>query len=157
MGHMLANRRLKAGRVVLLVLAAADAKLPFDRDTDHLHEDCRAPDYCNAANFEYKICKLRLRGRPGVSQEYTCPEGQFCEEDAKWVVQVEMACVDVFKRSRELLKDSWLSWIVSTPPYEVSVGLVHTSSGSKPFQNITPLLEPGRLPKQMLVAAKVLV
>merc|ERR1712113_580625 len=80
MGHMLANRRLKAGRVVLLVLAAADAKLPFDRDTDHLHEDCWAPDYCNAANFEYKICKLRLRGRPGVSQEYTCPEGQFCEE-----------------------------------------------------------------------------
>jgi len=43
--------------------------------------DCWAPDYCNAEQFRYKLCKLRLRKRPGAkADEYSCGEGEFCEE-----------------------------------------------------------------------------
>ena len=39
------------------------------------------PDYCNTETFHYKLCKLRLRGRStSKTSEYTCPEGQYCEE-----------------------------------------------------------------------------
>mmetsp|Transcript_23310 Transcript_23310/g.59417 ORF Transcript_23310/g.59417 Transcript_23310/m.59417 type:complete len:149 (+) Transcript_23310:227-673(+) len=42
--------------------------------------DCWVPDYCEPETFKYKLCKLRLRGRKGNSDEYTCPEGEYCEE-----------------------------------------------------------------------------
>ena len=54
-------------------------KLPFDPLTDHISHDCWVPDYCEPEHFEYKLCKLRLRGR-GQNQEYTCPDGEYCEE-----------------------------------------------------------------------------
>jgi hypothetical protein len=43
--------------------------------------DCWVPDYCNATNFYYRLCKLRLRGRGKTKDsEYACPEGEYCEE-----------------------------------------------------------------------------
>jgi len=66
---------------VLLAGSLVSAKLPFDEATDHIHPDCWAPDYCNAEQFRYKLCKLRLRKRPGAkADEYSCGEGEFCEE-----------------------------------------------------------------------------
>jgi len=42
--------------------------------------DCWAPDYCMPETFRYKLCKLRLRDRPGAKKEFGCPEGEYCEE-----------------------------------------------------------------------------
>ena len=57
------------------------AKLPADRKTNHVSHDCWAPDYCDPERFQYKLCKLRLRGRKAaVATEYACPEGEYCEE-----------------------------------------------------------------------------
>ena len=43
--------------------------------------DCWVPDYCNAEQFRYKLCKLRLRGRASTkTSEFTCAEGEYCEE-----------------------------------------------------------------------------
>ena len=42
--------------------------------------ECWAPDYCEPEHFYYRLCKLRLRGRGSLQSEYTCPEGEYCEE-----------------------------------------------------------------------------
>jgi len=63
----------------LILVHQATAKLPYDPLTDHMSHDCWVPDYCEPERFQYKLCKLRLRGR-GSSQEYTCGEGEYCEE-----------------------------------------------------------------------------
>lgn len=55
------------------------AKLPPDEKSSHVSHDCWAPDYCDPERFEYKLCKLRLRGRK-ASSEYSCPDGEYCEE-----------------------------------------------------------------------------
>ena len=47
---------------------------------DALRADCWAPDYCEPSKFEYKLCKLRLRGRSDRNSEFACPEGEYCEE-----------------------------------------------------------------------------
>ena len=38
------------------------------------------PDYCEPSQFQYKLCKLRLRGRSGTKSEFSCPDGEYCEE-----------------------------------------------------------------------------
>lgn len=66
-------------RLYVVQLSFCACKLPFDPLTDHISHDCWVPDYCEPEHFEYKLCKLRLRGR-GQNQEYTCPDGEYCEE-----------------------------------------------------------------------------
>ena len=58
-------------------------KLPYDHTTDHLNSACWTPDYCNPDHFRYRLCRLRFRrsakGKK-QSQQYSCPEGEYCEE-----------------------------------------------------------------------------
>ena len=42
--------------------------------------DCWVPDYCDPEKFQYKLCKLRLRGRAKPGTNYSCAEDEYCEE-----------------------------------------------------------------------------
>jgi len=75
----------RVGLSILLALALLSertrAKLPPDPVSHKISHDCWVPDYCEPETFYYRLCKLRLRTRGATSQsEYTCPEGQYCEE-----------------------------------------------------------------------------
>ena len=42
--------------------------------------DCWVPDYCDPETFQYKLCRLRLRGRAKPGNQYACAEDEYCEE-----------------------------------------------------------------------------
>ena len=42
--------------------------------------DCWVPDYCEPEKFQYKLCRLRLRGRAKPGNQYACAEDEYCEE-----------------------------------------------------------------------------
>uniref|UniRef100_A0A7S0HRI2 Uncharacterized protein n=1 Tax=Phaeocystis antarctica TaxID=33657 RepID=A0A7S0HRI2_9EUKA len=65
--------------ICLLGLAAA-RKLPYHKGTEHFHQDCWVPDYCDPETFQYKLCRLRLRGRAKPGNQYACAEDEYCEE-----------------------------------------------------------------------------
>ena len=97
---------LACSLLVLIGLAEA-RKLPHHKPTEKFHQgaaasrstrawhtrrsgssysthlcpaDCWVPDYCEPEKFEYKLCRLRLRGRANKKGEYACDDDEFCEE-----------------------------------------------------------------------------
>ena len=91
--------------VIGLVSLAAARKLPYHKETEHFHQgaprpacaqplsssssssstspalaDCWVPDYCDPEKFQYKLCRLRLRGRAKPGNQYACAEDEYCEE-----------------------------------------------------------------------------
>ena len=96
--------------MICLVGLAAARKLPHHKATEHFHQgaprpacaqplvvrhsssgrsssstspalaDCWVPDYCEPEKFQYKLCRLRLRGRAKPGNQYACAEDEYCEE-----------------------------------------------------------------------------
>ena len=53
--------------------------------------DCWVPDYCEPETFQYKLCRLRLRGRAKPGNQYACAEDEYCEEVTRPIATLSLS------------------------------------------------------------------
>ena len=74
------NGEVPPGCALPRVCTALSSSSSSSSSTSPALADCWVPDYCDPETFQYKLCKLRLRGRAKPGTNYSCAEDEYCEE-----------------------------------------------------------------------------